>query len=257
METLHDILKSVSFGIFLSAFLGAFFAFLFTRFGTLADKLFARKQKHRTALVGIEKQGNEYLNFIGDNLFVVNDYVAIANKNIASKQPFLYFNELHELPIDKTLASKLGNLDMVNDLFSLEASIVKINSSIRSLNRFREMMEQAFINKNIDLATYLANVRILVAKFAEIAVFLNDLEDENRKLIAKARVLIHKDNKSFYIFLLGRVMKKKFTKRQIKKIPLELKKLNEEIDKTKSTDRKRIDKLLELIEGDKETSLKQ
>ncbi len=251
INTLLDILRSVSFGIFLSAFLGAFFAFLFTRFGTLADKLFTRKQKHRTALVGIEKQGNEYQNFIGDNLFVINDYVTIANKNIANEQPFLYFNELHELPIDKTLATKLGNLDMVNDLFSIEASVVKINSSIRSLNRFREMMEQAFINKNIDLATYLANIKILIAKLAEIAVFLNDLEEENKNLVAKARVLIHKGNKSFYIFLLGRIMKKKFTKRQLKKIPLELKKLNEEIEETKSTDRKRIDKLLELIEGSK------
>ena len=249
-ETLHDILKSVSFGIFLSAFLGAFFAFLFTRFGTLADKLFIRKQKHRTALVGIEKQGNEYQNFIGDNLFIVNDYVTIANKNIVNKQPFLYFNELHELPIDRTLVTKLGNLDMVNELFSLEASVAKINGSIRSLNRFREMMEQAFINKNIDLATYLANIETFIAKLAEIAVFLNDLESENKNLIAKARVLIHRDNKSFYIFLLGRVMKKKFTKRQLKKVPSELEKLNKEIEETKSTDRKRIDKLLELIEGD-------
>lgn len=249
MSFLSDLIQSESFGIFLSAFLGAFFAFLFTRFGTFADRLFARKQKHRTALVGIEKQGNEYQNFIGDNLFVVNDYVTIANKSVAEAQPFLYFNELHELPIDKTLATKLGNLDMINDLFDLEASVVKINSSIRSLNRFRETMEQAFINKNIELPAYLINVKSIITKHTEIAVFLNDLEKENKSLISKARVLIKASDNSFYTFVLTRVMKKKFTKSQLKKIPAELAELNKEIAKTKSTDRKRIDKLLNLMDA--------
>lgn len=247
MDELITILKSASFGIFLSAFLGAFFAFLFTRFGTLADKLFVRRQRHRTALVGIEKQGNEYQNLIGDNLFIINDFITIANKNLDDELPFLYFNELHELPIDKKLVNGLGNLDMINNLFNLEANVIKINSSINSLNKFRGVMEHAFINKNIDLPTYLANIRILILKFTEIAVFLNDLETENKNLIAKARILIDGENKSFYIFILGKVMKRNLTAKQLKKIPFELEKLDKEIEETRSTDRNRINKLLKLM----------
>jgi hypothetical protein len=46
-------------------------------------------------------------------------------------------------------------------------------------------------------------------------------------------------------------MKKKYTERQIIQFPAELKKLEQEIEETKTTDRKRIDRLLELLEDDK------
>lgn len=251
IASLHNLVTTKYFGIFLSAFLGAFFAYLFTRIGTLADRLFNRKQKHRTGLVAIEKQGNEYQNYIGDNLFVADDYIKIAKRRLTDKKPFIYFNELHELPIDKKIYPMIGNIDMVNELFSLEASVAKINSSIRSLNRFMGLIQDAFINQKIDLATYLVNVKIMIEKFAEITVFLHDLEEENKKLIAKTRVLLKTSNHSFYIFLLSKLMRKKFTKRQTKRFPLELKKLNKEIEDTKSNDRKRIDKLLQAIEENK------
>lgn len=48
MVALSDLVTTQSLGIFASAFLGAFFAFMFTRIGTLVDRLFTRKQKHRT-----------------------------------------------------------------------------------------------------------------------------------------------------------------------------------------------------------------
>ena len=246
---LHDLSRLESLGIFLSAFLGAFFAFLFTRFGTLVDRLFSRRQKHRTGLVAIEKQGNEYQNLIGDNLFVVKDYTDIANRQLADKQPFIYFNELHELRIDKEIDFMLGNIDMVNELFSFEASVIKINSSIRSLNRFMSLMQDAFVNKNIDLETHLINVEIILSKLAEITIFLTDLERENQALIAKSRVLIKSNDRSLYAFLLRRVMKKNFTKSQIKQFPAELKTLKEEVEETKTTDRKRIDELLKLLKN--------
>lgn len=141
----------------------------------------------------------------------------------------------------------LGNIDMVNDLFSLEASVVKINSSIRSLNKFLTLMQDAFINKNIDLQTYLINAEILIGKLAEIALFLNDLEKENKDIIAKSRVLMKSQETSIYVFLLRRIMRKKYSKRQLKQFPVELKKLSKEIEEIKSTDRKRIDNLLKEI----------
>jgi hypothetical protein len=248
---LPDLIQTESFRILLAAFLGAFFAYLFTRLGALADRLFARRQKHRTGLVLIEKQGNEYQNFIGDNLFVINDYTKIAKRRLAEKAPFLYFNELHELPIDKEVYLKLGNIDMVNELFNLEASVEKINSSVRSLNRFMSLIQDAFINKNIDLGTYFANVEVILFKFAEIAVFLNDLEKENKELIAKSRVLIRSNNSSLYVFLLGRVLKKKITEKERKQFPKELDKLEKEIEETKSNDLTRIAKLLELMKQEK------
>jgi hypothetical protein len=141
-----DLIQTESFRILIAAFLGAFFAYLFTRLGTLADRLFTRRQTHRTGLVLIEKQGNEYQNYIGVNIFIINDYTKIAKRRLVSKNPFIYFNELHELPIDKEIYLKLGNIDMVNELFNLEASAKKINSSIRSLNRFMSLIQDAFIN---------------------------------------------------------------------------------------------------------------
>lgn len=240
--------QTVLLGVLFSAFLGAFFAFLFTRVGTLADRLFARRQKHRTALVKLETQGNKYLNILGDNLFVINDFSSIAKKHVPNHQPFLYFNELHPFPIDRTITRDLGNLDIKNDLFSFEATIAKTNSSVRTVNKFLTTIQEAFINKNIDPATYFTNVHVIAEKLAELAVFMHDLEKENKVLIAKARILLYKSNKSPYILLLSRVMNKSFTEKQKQQIPKEVRELEKEIAKTSSDDRKRIDKLLELME---------
>jgi hypothetical protein len=80
---------------------------------------------------------------------------------------------------------------------------------------------------------------------------LNDLEKENKELIAKSRVLIRSNNSSLYVFLFGRVLKKKFTERERKQFPAELDMLKKEVEETRSKDRTRIDKLLELMKQEK------
>ena|SRR3989344_4052336 len=232
----------------LSAFLGAFLAFIFVRIAAFFDKIFARKIKHRDSLVALETLCNEYQNLIGDDIFIIDDFVKIAEKNLKNKQPFIYFNVLHELHFDKKIVKGLGNLELINDHFSFEASVQKINGSISATNRFYKDIKDAFIGNKIDQATYFTNIEILISKLKELKIFLEDLEDQNKDLLTKVRILIQ-DELTFYTQVLSRLLKKELTDKQRNRIPKERAKLDKEIKEIQTTDRSRIDKLLGQSKG--------
>lgn len=240
-----------SWGIFLSAFMGAFFAYLFTRIGTFADKVSQRKKKHNDALVALETQCNNFLNITGNNRFIVDDFTKIGTRNILGQQPFLYFNELHTFPIDREILKGLANIDLVNDLFSFEETISKTNNSILSVNKFLATMQEAFIGKNIDPHTYFTNIDAIIRKMAELVLFIDDLERENKELAAKSRVLIKKHNKTLYVRFLSKHLHIRFTPKQLDQVKQELKALNQEIAETSTKDRERIDKVVAQFERNK------
>lgn len=232
----------------ISAFLGAFIAFIFIRFTEFLDKLFKRKTKHRDALISLEKLGNEYLNTISDNIFIIDEFTKIANEKSGQLPPFIYFNELHEFKYDKTIIKGLTNLEIINDQFSFEASVEKMNSSLRSTNRFYITIRDALVSGNIDPQTYFQNVSNLIEKLLELKAFLKNLENENLDLMTKVRILIH-DEESFYTRVLRRILKKELTYDQKMRIPGERKKLEEEIKQTEEQSRARIDVVERNIKG--------
>lgn len=234
----------------ISAFLGAFIAFIFIRFAEFLDKIFKRMAKHRDALLSLQKLGNEYLNTIGDNIFVIDDFTKIAKKRLGQTPPFIYFNELHEFIYDKQLIKGLTNLEIANDLFSFEASVEKMNSSIRATNRFYLVIRDALVSGSITSESYSQNVNNLLGKLNELKGFLKDLEDEDLVLMTKVRILIDEEQ-TFYTRVLNRVAKKELTQKQIDRMPKERKKLEMEIEETKKISRSRIDKVLKNQKGKK------
>src|SRR4051812_269798 len=62
-----------AFRALLGAFAGAFFAFLFVRFGDGLKKVYERKEKHHTSLVRLQHYFNECLSITADNEFIADD----------------------------------------------------------------------------------------------------------------------------------------------------------------------------------------
>ncbi|PSO42977.1 hypothetical protein BRC19_02895 [Candidatus Saccharibacteria bacterium QS_5_54_17] len=251
MNFLDEFIRSESFGISLDAFLGAFFAFLFVRIATLLDRLFARKAKHRDALVSLERLGNEYLNIIARNEFIIDDYIDIAERNLKNQQGFIYFNELHELHIEKDIIKGLGNRELLNDYFSFLASVESMNGSVAATNRFYRDIKNAYISKQIDQETYFKNIERFIEGVKELKAYLRNLEEGNKYLIAKARILLN-DERTFYNRLLGRILKKKLTEEQRNRVHDELQQLNSEIETTRKESREETEKILEEIEAERQ-----
>ncbi|MCX6765763.1 MAG: hypothetical protein NT136_02280 [Candidatus Moranbacteria bacterium] len=226
----------------ISAFMGAFFAFLFIRLADALTRIYDRQVKHYNALVKIERICNRYLNVISDNIFIIDDFINIAQDAIEYNRPFVYFNVLHEFALDEEISVDLMNLDLVNEVFSFETSVDKMNGSINSTNRFYSEIKKAFIQKHIDFETYKINIEILIKKVAELKVFLEDLESENKKIVVKTRILMKE--KPIFTKIVHLIAAAKYPHNLTNEISIEMKKLEEEINETRKKSKARIDEIV-------------
>jgi len=237
-------LDIASIGASISAFMGAFFAFLFIRLGEALTRFYDRQVKHYNALVELEQACGRYLNEISDNIFVINDCIKIANDNKGSL--FFFANRLDVFSIDNSLTLCLHNVDLVNEVFSYNIDMDKLNKSIEPVNRHYDDIKNNFLKKSINADTYLANVQIYLEKLVELRGFLTKLEEKTKKLAVLSRILLR--DKPFLTWLIQIISKTRLTDRIKKQVPDELKKFEVEIDEGKKQSREEIQKVQEIIE---------
>lgn len=231
-----------NFETLIGGFAGAFFAFLFLRTGEALTKIYERQNKHYNALITLERLCNRYLNVISNNIFVINDFTTLAKKALEENKPFIYFNVLHEFSLDEEITLNLLNLDLINDVFSFEMGIDKMDNSISTTNRFYSEIKSAFIQKSIDFETYKVNVHILVGKLSELKAFLVDLEKENKEIVARARILMK--DKPLFTSLIHILSKKKYPRGIENKTLQEIKELDKEIEQVRVANQTRINGVL-------------
>ena len=216
----------------IGAFAGAFFAFLFVRIGDALTRFYDRQKKSYNGLVRLEYLCNEYLNLISDNIFVIDDFSKIATDSFAKNEPFIYMNTLHQFVVPKDILLDLANIDLINEVFSFYADVDKMDHSIDTVNRFYSEIKDAFVQQKIDYGTYKTNVLIGLAKMAELRKFLLGLDQETKRIGATAR-LMSKD-KPFLTYLIHLSSREYISKKIKNRIPGEVKKLEAEIEATKS-----------------------
>src|SRR5258708_6324999 len=136
-----NILSELFFGAgqkaadsFYGAFLGAFFAFLFVRIGDALTRLYDRQTKNYNALVQLQHHLNKSLGLIGENLFVVKDFTRVFREPRQPNEPTrLYRDEFAQIPLEYELLPMLTNIDLVNELFSYNGSIRKLNGTMENM----------------------------------------------------------------------------------------------------------------------------
>lgn len=224
-----------------SAFAGAFFAFIFLRLATFFSKLYQRQVDHYNSLVLLESQLNEIGGIIHDNIYLIPEFRrVITSGNI-------YFNNLHQLPIDKSHYINLYNLDLINDLFSYNYQLRKLNDDMETITLGYQDIKNALIEKNISLEHYKINAESLAEKLKIIEIFLTELEKDTVILLARVRVQIRKDL-PLGTKLMRVINPLKDEKPSQKEIDKEIDKLNREIEETKTTSQKQIEEILKKYE---------
>src|SRR3972149_10931324 len=154
-----------------SAFAGAFFAFLFLRLAEFLSKVYQRQVKHYNSLVILETQLNELGGIIHDNLYLIPPFKqGITSGNI-------YFSKLRPLPIDRSHYKNLYDIDLINDLFSFNYQLRKLNDDIDSLTDGYAEIKNAYIQHNIQKPDYLINAQISAQLLTALEVFLKDMEE--------------------------------------------------------------------------------
>lgn len=233
-----------------SAFAGAFFAFLFLRLGEFLTKLYQREVKHYNSLVILETQLNEIGGIIHDNLYILPNFIRVI------KSGNIYFNNLHQIPIDKGHYENLYDLDLLNLLFSYNYQVRKINDDMATASLGYQDIKNALIQKHIAPEHYKVNANLLAENLKQIEIFLTELQEETVKLLARIRVQMRYDRPlgtrimSIFIHTYGEKVKQK-------EIDKEVEKLNKEIEDTKTASQKQIEEILKKYNQSKPTDITQ
>lgn len=220
-----------------SAFTGAFFAFLFLRLAEFFSKIYERQVKHYNALILLETQLNELGGIVHDNIYLIPFFRnAITSGNI-------YFSKLSQLPIDRSHYLTLHDIELINELFSFNYQLRKLNDDIESLADGYADIKNAYIQHHIEKQDYLVNAQISAEHLTALEAFLGDIENRTVQLMAKVRLMAKRDVPlgtrlvRFFIHTSG-------AKFITKEIAEETRKLQKEIEETKTQSQKEIEEVI-------------
>ena len=220
-----------------TAFAGAFFAFFFLRLAEFFSRVYSRQVKHYNSLVILETQLNELGGIIHDNIYLIPYF---RDAILSGK---IYFSKLRQMPIDRSHYENLHDIDLINDLFTFNYQLRKLNDDIDALGDGYSDIKNAFIQHHIDKNDYLINAQISAQHLTTLEMFLSDMEKRTVQLIAKVRLMSKRD------VPLGTKIARLFihtsgTKLKKGDIDKEAKKLLAEIEETKTKSQKEIEQVL-------------
>jgi|GEM_PF-2084797 hypothetical protein len=229
---------------FISAFSGAFFAFIFVKLGELGTRLYLRERSNQTALVTLEQTLQDYINRLYDNDFVIDDIVKTIDNT--TKKPSaaikVNFNFLKPLPIDSSIMLNLRNLNYKNDLFNFYADLDKVNNSLATVQRYYDRITDSYIAGKMDKATYIKNLEVIKEKLGELKQFLAASIEDCIEVAAITRLLLRQVS----IWFLSAIQLKpqNYTESLKSKLPAEKQVLQKEMEENTAESSKRIKDIL-------------
>ena len=212
-----------------AAFMGAFFAFLFVRLGEGLHLIYKRKAINRNALVRLQHQYNDCLNVINDNIFIIDTFFSVfAGYNSGQQDQRVFVNRLQMIPIERDLVVDLNNLDFINDIFTLNVDLRKLNDSMDTVNHMIEETREAFIGGRIDHANYVNNIDRQRPQMQELKKFLHAAMDDLVKALASSNLLLEDEPILSTIIRLSSPIH--YNSSQRKRLPDEIAKIRKEIE---------------------------
>ncbi|SRR5581483_736691 len=180
-----------AFRALVGAFAGAFFAYIFVRFGDGLKKIYDRKEKHHTSLVRLQHYFNDCLNTTSDNIFIAEECINVFDENrLQGNEHPIFMNVFHQYPIDRELVIGLTNVKFVNEVYSLNVDLRKMNDSMATVDRAYAQVREAFVAKHISDVDYLLNARRTRQRSIELKAFLLQLKQDLIRLFATSNLLL-------------------------------------------------------------------
>lgn len=231
-----------------SAFLGAFFAFLFVRFGEFFAAYSERITSGHSALVKLEHLANLNMGIISDNIYKIDEFDGMYREYAAiEKRVFLWANRLSEIMLLGDLTIGPTNIDLINELFFLNSGYRKLNDSMDAANVAYAESKQALISKGMEPEEFRANTARFRQRLLEIQLFLKHELDRTINVSAAVRVLAKRRTLLGYLLhmLPGRRYPRNFASQRAS----EEAKLRGEIEEVRRNSRAEIDAIVGTKDG--------
>lgn len=176
----------------LGAFFGAFIAFIFLGIEKIFTHHYQRHKRHRDALVKHERIINEYFTFNQDNIFTIQELIrSIKNDGIGIANFF-------QLPVDKSILIDLANLDYLNDAFSLNVEIYKLNFSFDNIHSEYVQLKGYLLETKIDANNFFTIMRqVFLPQLQGLEKRLASFDEECEIIFAKNKSLFEISESSF------------------------------------------------------------
>ncbi|RJQ29988.1 hypothetical protein C4571_00030 [Candidatus Parcubacteria bacterium] len=200
-----------------SAFMGAFFAFLFVRLGDTFNAFYQRQIKHYNALVKLELYLHNTMYLMEHNDFVANDYKSTFEEARNLKKIIINPHEFNLFPVAEELQLELFGKEVINMLLSFTFRLKSVNADLKSTIGFYSDLKQNCISRN-DIGTYLENIKVIEQRSEVIKTYFSGLREEGIKLICETRVqLKRKPVMTSIVFAVMRMEYKPATDSELKK----------------------------------------
>lgn len=226
----------------LGAFSGALFAFLFVRLSEALKKLYDRKEKNDTTLVRLQHYFNDCLNITSDNIFIVDFILPLVDeKRLRSGDLPVLTNKFHEYPIERELISGLTNIDFLNDAYTLNVELRKLNDSMAVVDRSYDQVRDAFLSKKIEPEMYISNLLHSRPRYAEIREYLLETKEDLVRLFATTNVQLREA--PFLVRVIRSLTRSRYSKRFESDLSAEIVKVSAEIEVAARKSQERIEKV--------------
>ena len=233
-------------GTALAAFLGAFFAFLFVRMGDFLKAYSDRMSKSHNTLIKLEHRFNNLLDSLDGNIYIIKVFEEIysqyENKSEKSNSVFIWANRLKPVGQLDDLVIGVTNIDLINELFTVDIRLRKLNESMETLNGAYLESKDALLRKDIDPENYMVNVKQIRKNLLELKKFIQTQINECLGSLSSVRVLAR--NRPLIGSLIRLMPGYKYNSRFESEKDLEIKKLKQEIEAAKKRGQERIDGVL-------------
>lgn len=216
--------------------LGALIVFLFGGVTFLIGKVVNRSVQHYNSLITLGTQLNEMIGVIKDNLYLLPNFkIALLTGNI-------YFSKLRPLVIDKTHLINLYDIDLINEVFEFYIDARKMNDDIESLHDGYEDIKNAYIQKNINVESYVTNGKEITKQLELLELGYEDLLEKIINLLTRIRIQIERDKPLTSVLLEHLIFTsgKNITITEFKKEKI---KLEKELEESSEKSRKEKDKI--------------
>jgi hypothetical protein len=189
---------------------------------------------------------------LDDNVYVIETFEELYDNNVKNQEHsrvFVWANRLTPVKVLDDLLIDLLNIDLINELFTLNVDLRKLNESMETINGAYKESKDALISKTIDAENYIENLTRIHKNLLEIKKFFLDSISETARALSAVRVLAK--NRPLIGYLLKRLPSYKYGRKFKAKRENELKTLRREMNEIKKDSKSRIDAILEGGRSDK------
>lgn len=232
-----------NFDAVISAFCGAFFAYLFMTVKDISTKIYEQGKQNFNALIRVENFCCEIIDAIYVNIQIIEDFHNTAKQFLEQKKIGIYGNMLRKFPFPDDILLGLTNVDFANKILSYKIDFTRINQDIEFFNRMYECFKGAYVQGKIDADTFQINTQAAIEKTRELKKILQGLIEKTVKIAAFARVM-RRDKKPFLIFITQPLFKEKiFTSSFNKKAEAEINRFKKDMNEASFESQREIDKI--------------